>query len=67
MISNLRLRMILLFAMQMIVMKQVKGEKMKIIQVSSDMMIRQGENVNMSCETDQVKSRMNIKRRHILN
>ena len=64
MMSNLRLRMILLFAMQMIFMKQVKGEKMKIIQVSSDMMIRQGENVNMSCETDQVNSRMNINRRH---
>ena len=65
--SNIRLKMILLFAMQMIFMKQVEGEKMKIINVSSDMMIRQGENVNMSCETDQVKSRMNIKRSHIIN
>ena len=61
----MRLRIILLFAMQMIVMKQADGEKMNIIQVSSDMMIRQGENVNMSCETDQVNSRMNIKRRQI--
>ena len=65
MMSNLRLRMILLFAMQMIFMKQVEGEKMKIINVSSDMMVKQGENVNMSCETDQVNSRMNIKRRQI--
>ena len=60
MMSNLSLKMILVFAMQMIFMKQVEGEKMNIIQVSSDMMIRQGENVNMSCETDQVNSRMSI-------
>ena len=45
---------VILVTMMISVVYQVNGNKMNIVNVSSNTIVRQGESVNMSCTTDQV-------------
>ena len=40
--------------MMMMMVTMARGERMTITSVSEDLMVRRGESVNMTCQTDQV-------------
>ena len=47
-----RVRMVIILMMVMVTM--ARGERMTITSVSEDLMVRRGDSVNMTCQTDQV-------------
>ena len=47
----MRVRMVIILLMMVTL---ARGERMAITSVSEDLMVRRGEAVNMTCQTDQV-------------
>ena len=47
----MRVRMVI---MMMMMVTLTRGERMTITSVSEDLMVRRGDSVNMTCQTDQV-------------
>ena len=45
---------VMMFIM-MVMVTMARGERMTITSVSEDLMVRRGESVNMTCQTDQVR------------
>ena len=45
--------------LMMMMMGLARGDRMTITNVSEDLMVRRGESVNMTCETDQVNRAFN--------
>ena len=48
------MRVTMFIILMMVMVTLARGERMTITSVSEDLMVRRGESVNMTCQTDQV-------------